>query len=42
MSKYKITTQEELDKLNYTDNTEAKDIKWSGCNYYKNNGNNEY
>lgn len=42
MNKYKITTQEELDKLNYTENPEAKYIKWAGCNYYKNSGNNEH
>lgn len=42
MDKHKITTQEELDKINYTDNLDAKNRKWSGCNYYKNQGNNEH
>jgi len=45
MSKYKITTQEELDKLNkdylkhYPNDT---NLKWSGCNYYVNQGNHEH
>jgi len=45
MTTYKITTQEELDKLN-TDYLkhcpQESNLKWSGCNYYINQGSNKH
>lgn len=45
MNIYKIDTQEELDKLNadYLKHYPKEvNLKWSGCNYYINQGNNEH
>ena len=45
MNKYIITTQEELNKLNeeyFELSSNNRNLKWSGCNYYKNKGNNKY
>ena len=45
MSIYKITTQEELDLINadYLKHyPKEANLKWSGCNYYINQGNNEH
>ncbi len=42
MRKYIISTQEELDNINKKQNSLDNIIsKWSGCNYYINQGNNE-
>jgi len=42
---YKINTQEELDAINadyFNHHPQEKNYKWSGCNYYINQGNIEH
>jgi hypothetical protein len=43
MEKFKISSQEELDKINedfYYNYPESKGLKFAGCNFYINRGNN--